>query len=63
MQLMQKYDKADGTIGVDDLQRWPMDSAAKGFLSASGSAVSLEVLKQVSHSAQAQNLLMPNSIP
>lgn len=51
MQLMQKYDKADGTIGVDDLKRWPMGSAAVEFLGASGTAVSLQDLRQVSDSA------------
>ena len=63
MQLMQKYDKADGALGVDDLKRWPMGSAAVEFLGASGAAVSLEVLRQVSDSAWARNLLMPGSIP
>jgi hypothetical protein len=63
MQLMQKYDKADGTIGVNDLQRWPMESAAVDFLGASGVAVSMEVLREVSHSTWARNLLMPDSIP
>jgi hypothetical protein len=63
MQLMQKSDKADGAIGVDDLKRWPMESTAVEFLGASGAAVSIEVLRQVSHSAWARNLLMPDSIP
>jgi hypothetical protein len=63
MQLMQKSDKADGAIGVDDLKRWPMESAAVSFLGASAAAVSTEALKQVSYSARAQNLLIPDSIP
>ncbi|KAJ5938486.1 hypothetical protein N7466_001620 [Penicillium verhagenii] len=45
MQLMQKYDKEDGAIGVDDLERWPIASAAVNFLSASGAAASMAVLK------------------
>lgn len=63
MQLMQKYDKADRTIGVDDLERWPMKSAAVEFLGASVSALSMKVLREVSHSAWVQSLLMPDSIP
>lgn len=62
MQLMQKYDKEDGAIGVDDLKRWPMESAAVSFLGASGATASMKILKQVSHSAWARNLLMPGSI-
>ncbi|PGG98897.1 hypothetical protein GX51_06544 [Blastomyces parvus] len=46
MELMQKYDKDDGLIGVDDLDRWPVDSASFGFLSATSSAMSIEVLKE-----------------
>ncbi|KAJ5655017.1 hypothetical protein N7490_002020 [Penicillium lividum] len=44
IQLMQKYDK-DGAIGVDDLERWPIESDAVDFLSASGATASMEVLK------------------
>ncbi|KAI1370059.1 hypothetical protein F4677DRAFT_439443 [Hypoxylon crocopeplum] len=34
MELMQGYTKEDGAVGVDDLERWPSDSAAVDFLSA-----------------------------
>ncbi|KAJ5778509.1 hypothetical protein N7520_001755 [Penicillium odoratum] len=42
MQPMQKYDKEDGAIGVDDLKRWPMESALVSFLGASGATASME---------------------
>ena len=32
MELMQTYDKNDGVVGVDDLDRWPVGSDAFGFL-------------------------------
>lgn len=48
MELMQKYVKDDGVIGVDDVERWPVDSDAVGFLSATTSAGSIEELKGVS---------------
>lgn len=47
MVLMQKYEKVDGVVGVDDLDRWPIDSDAFGFLSATSSTGSIEVLEQV----------------
>ena len=47
MELMQTYDKNDGVVGVDDLDRWPVDSDAFGFLSTVSSTVSIEVLEQV----------------
>lgn len=62
MQLMQKYDKEDGAIGVDDLERWPIESAAVDFLSASGATASMEILKMVSYFAQTGMLLIPISI-
>jgi hypothetical protein len=34
MQLMQKCEKEEGVVGIDDLDRWPVDSDAFGFLSA-----------------------------
>ncbi|KAH6703064.1 kinase-like domain-containing protein [Leptodontidium sp. MPI-SDFR-AT-0119] len=40
MELMQKYVKEDGAVGVDDLHRWPSNSDAVGFLSATTSAAS-----------------------
>ncbi|KIW36748.1 uncharacterized protein PV06_11044 [Exophiala oligosperma] len=44
MELMQKYAKVDGTVGVDDLGRWPSDSLAARFLSETTSATSAERL-------------------
>lgn len=48
MKLMQKYTKDEGIIGVDDMDRWPMDSHAVGFLSAITSATSIPELLKVS---------------
>ena len=48
MELMQTYDKNDGVVGVDDLDCWPVDSDAFGFLSTASSTVTIEALKQVS---------------
>lgn len=48
MELMQTYGKDDGVVGVDDLDRWSVDSDAFGFLSTVSSTVSVEALKQVS---------------
>jgi len=46
MELMQKYVKEDGAIGIDDLQRWHPGSDAVRFLSATASASSaVELLK------------------
>jgi len=47
MRLMQKYDKDEGIIGVDDLKRWPIGSAAVSFLSATGATRSIKSLKMV----------------
>ncbi|KAJ5465947.1 hypothetical protein N7530_009734 [Penicillium desertorum] len=46
MELMQKYIKDNGMVGVDDLGRWPVDSAAFGFLLAISTATSMEALKE-----------------
>lgn len=48
MQLMQKYVKDDGAVGIDNLDRWRNCPAAIEFLSATTSAGSLGVLKKVS---------------
>ena len=40
MELMQKYVKEDGVVGIEDLDRWPSDSAVVDFLSATTSASS-----------------------
>ncbi|CAP94153.1 Pc16g14830 [Penicillium rubens Wisconsin 54-1255] len=45
MRLMQKYDKDQGVVGVDDLERWPIDSAAVEFLSATETAESIRSLR------------------
>ena len=47
MELMQKYVKEDGVVGVDNLHRWPSDSNALGFLSATTSIISIEELLKV----------------
>lgn len=47
MELMQKYVKDDGKVGVDDLALWPSDSNAVGFLSATTSATSVNELIKV----------------
>ncbi|PGG96173.1 hypothetical protein AJ79_09705 [Helicocarpus griseus UAMH5409] len=46
MNLMQKYSKDDGAIGVDNLDRWPFNSLAVSFLSTTSSADSIEELRQ-----------------
>ncbi|OQE59987.1 hypothetical protein PENNAL_c0321G03078, partial [Penicillium nalgiovense] len=45
MRLMQKYDKDQGVVGVNDLERWPIDSAAVDFLSATETAESIKSLR------------------
>lgn len=47
MELLQKYVKHDGAIGIEDLDRWPSNCLAVDFLSATTSADSIENLKQV----------------
>jgi len=49
MRLMQKYDKDEGIVGVDDLKRWPIGSAAVSFLSATAATASIELLKKASY--------------
>ncbi|KAJ5544082.1 hypothetical protein N7494_005361 [Penicillium frequentans] len=46
MRLMQKYEKEEGVAGVDYLRRWPVDSDAVGFLSATATTVSIRSLKE-----------------
>lgn len=46
MELMQKYVKEGGAIGVDNPQRWS-NSDALGFLSATESVASVEELLKV----------------
>ena len=47
MEIMQKYVKDDGMVGVDDVERWPVDSDAFGFLSTLSTTKSIESLKEV----------------
>jgi hypothetical protein len=47
MELIQKYIKEDRAIGVDNLDRWPLNSDALGFLSATTSAASTAELLKV----------------
>lgn len=48
MELMQGYDIGDGIIGVDDIDRWPLDSEAFHFLEATSVAQSINALIKVS---------------
>ena len=48
MELIQKHVKEDRVIGIEDLDRWPSDSAAVDFLSATTSAISAKQLMTVS---------------
>ncbi|KAI2791739.1 hypothetical protein POX_c04616 [Penicillium oxalicum] len=45
MSLIQKHEKVKGIVGVDDMHRWPVDSASVGFLSASSLAQSIASLQ------------------
>ena len=47
MKLMQGYEKDDGATGVDDLDRWPTDSRAVDFLSATTYATEISQLLKV----------------
>lgn len=47
MELMQKYVKDDGAVGVDNLRRWPSNGDAVAFLSATTSAASALELQSV----------------
>lgn len=48
MELMEKCTKDDEAIGVEDLNRWPFDSDAVGFLLATTSASLVNELMKVS---------------
>lgn len=48
MLLMQKYTKADGAIGIDDIDRWPVESDSVQFLSTTTSVATIEDLMEVS---------------
>ncbi|KAJ5037859.1 hypothetical protein NUH16_011465 [Penicillium rubens] len=45
MRLMQKNGKDQGLVGVNDLERWPIDSAAVEILSATETAESIRSLR------------------
>ena len=47
MELMQKYSKDDGVIGVEDLDRWPLGSKAVNFLSETTCTTSPKELTKV----------------
>ena len=47
MELMQKYVKDDGAVGVDNLRRWHSDCDAVAFLSETTSAASALELQDV----------------
>ena len=51
MELMQKHIKEDGVVGIEDLDRWPSDSAAVDFLSATTSANSTKQLITMSQNS------------
>ncbi|KAJ5640277.1 uncharacterized protein N7484_008139 [Penicillium longicatenatum] len=46
MEIMQKFEKDDGMVGVDDVERWPVDSDSFEFLSALLTTKSIESLKE-----------------
>ncbi|KAE8311025.1 hypothetical protein BDV41DRAFT_579024 [Aspergillus transmontanensis] len=46
MRLMQKYEKDDGLIGINDVKRWPLDSCAVDFLTTTSSVQPVEALQQ-----------------
>ncbi len=48
MELMQKHIKEDEVVGIENLDRWPSDSAAVEFLSATTSVSSAKELMTVS---------------
>lgn len=50
MELMQKYVKDDGAVGIDDYERWPSDCEAVDFLAMTTSATSVDQLLKVSRS-------------
>jgi hypothetical protein len=56
MELLQKYVKDDGKVGVENLDRWPSDSAAVTFLSSTITASSLKTLMEVCISYSASRI-------
>lgn len=47
MELMEKHTKKNGTTGVNDLKRWPVDSNAVKFLAATDSVSTVDELRKV----------------
>lgn len=47
MELMEKHTKKNGTTGVNDLKRWPVDSNAVKFLAAIDSVSTVDELRKV----------------
>lgn len=47
MELMQGYTKDGGAVGIDDLVRWPSDSPAVDFLSATTGVSEIKQLLKV----------------
>jgi hypothetical protein len=48
MELMQKYKKEDGLIGIENIKRWPADSNAVKFLALTTSVAAVAALLKVS---------------
>lgn len=48
MELLQKYVKEDGAIGIDNINRWAPDSEPLEFLSMTTLPTSIDTLKKVS---------------
>jgi hypothetical protein len=63
MELLQKYTKDDGAIGIDDLDRWPSNSVAVDFLSRTISASSVESLKTVFLAGITSQMTSINDLP
>lgn len=47
IEIMQKYVKDNRLVGVDNVERWPVDSDSFGFLLALSTTKSMESLKEV----------------
>jgi hypothetical protein len=65
MYLMKKCAGKDGVLGVDNVERWPLDSAAVDFLTLISSSTSLCSLTQVCNptvwSSQPRNAVLTHS--
>jgi len=63
MELMQKYVKDDGAIGMEDFDRWPFDSKAVQFLAMITSTTSIQALRKVRSTVTRQLPANISSIP